>query len=64
VKEARAAGFEPSGTSEINANPKDDRTFPEWFLPPLLRVADQDKAKYEAMGEADETVLRFTKSER
>ncbi len=25
VKEARAAGFEPSGTSEINANPQDDR---------------------------------------
>ncbi len=64
VKEARAAGFEVSGTSEVNANPKDDRTFPEWFLPPLLKVADQDRAKYEAIGEADEMVLRLRKPDR
>jgi predicted methyltransferase len=61
VREARLAGFETSGTSEVNANPKDDKTFPEWNLPPLLKAGDQDRAKYIAIGEADEMMLRFTK---
>ncbi|GAB4198202.1 MAG: class I SAM-dependent methyltransferase [Wenzhouxiangellaceae bacterium] len=57
------AGFELDGKSEINANPKDTRDHPEgvWTLPPSLRLGDQDRAKYEAIGESDRMTLRFKK---
>jgi predicted methyltransferase len=60
---ARQAGFELVGASEINANPKDTRNWPEgvWTLPPTLTLGDKDRAKYVAIGEADNFVLRFRK---
>ncbi len=64
VQQARIAGFELSGRSEVNANPRDDGTFPEWNLPPLLKAGDVDRARYLAIGEADEMLLRFTKPDK
>jgi predicted methyltransferase len=60
---AEKAGFEFAGSSEINANLKDTANWPKgvWTLPPTLRLGDQDRAKYEAIGEADNFVLKFRK---
>jgi predicted methyltransferase len=60
---AEKAGFKFAGSSEINANLKDTANWPKgvWTLPPTLRLGDQDRAKYEAIGEADNFVLKFRK---
>lgn len=60
---AQKAGFEFIGSSEINANPKDTANWPKgvWTLPPTFRLGDQDRAKYAAIGEADNFVLKFRK---
>ncbi len=60
---ARKAGFELVGSSEINANPKDTKDYSEgvWTLPPTFALGDKDKAKYAAIGEADNFVLKFRK---
>ena len=60
---AQKAGFRLEGRSEINANPKDTKDWPKgvWTLPPVLRLGDQDRAKYEAVGESDRMTLRFRK---
>ena len=52
---AEKAGFVFAGSSEINANPKDTANWPKgvWTFPPTFRLGDQDRAKYEAIGEAD-----------
>ncbi|MDX1650393.1 MAG: methyltransferase domain-containing protein, partial [Myxococcota bacterium] len=63
VEAARRAGFELDARSEINANPKDPRDHPEgvWTLPPSYRLGDEDRARYEAIGESDRMTLRFVK---
>jgi len=60
---AQKAGFEFIGSSEINANPKDTANWPKgvWTLPPTFGLGDQDRAKYAAIGEADNFVLKFRK---
>lgn len=60
---ATAAGFRPAGRSEINANPRDTADWPEgvWTLPPSYRLKDQDRAKYQAIGESDRMTLKFVK---
>lgn len=60
---AEKAGFRLAGRSEINANPRDTRDHPRgvWTLPPTLRLGDQDRAKYLAIGESDRMTLRFVK---
>jgi predicted methyltransferase len=57
------AGFTFVGASEVNANPKDAKDHPEgvWTLPPTYRLKDQDRAKYEAIGESDRFTLKFVK---
>jgi predicted methyltransferase len=59
----KKAGFVPDGSSEINANPKDTKNWVDgvWTLPPTLSQGDKDRAKYIAVGEADNFVLRFRK---
>jgi predicted methyltransferase len=59
----RKAGFEFVASSEINANPKDTKDWPDgvWTLPPTLSQKDKNRAKYEAIGEADNYVLKFRK---
>ncbi len=65
VAMAEQAGFILDAESEINANPADTKDHPSgvWNLPPNLRMAegDEDKAKYEAIGESDRMTLRFMK---
>jgi len=60
---AEKAGFKYVGKSEILANPKDTKDWPRgvWTLPPTLALGDQDRAKYVAIGEADNFVLKFVK---
>ena len=60
---AEAAGFRFAGSSEINANPKDTADWPQgvWTLPPTLRLKDQDREKYLAIGESDRMTLKFVK---
>jgi predicted methyltransferase len=63
VKLATEAGFILDESSEINANPKDTKDYPKgvWTLPPTLALGDQDRAKYQAIGESDRMTLRFIK---
>ncbi len=60
-----AAGFELAAESDINANPKDPANWEGgvWTLPPVLRYGDQDRAKYEAIGESDRMTLLFRKAQ-
>ncbi len=59
----KIAGFELVSSSEINANPKDTRDYEGgvWTLPPILRKGDDDRAKYQAIGESDRMTLLFKK---
>ncbi len=63
IEKVEAAGFKLQAKSEINANPKDTKDYPEgvWTLPPTYRLGDQDRAKYTAIGESDRMTLRFVK---
>jgi predicted methyltransferase len=63
VAAAERAGFELEDRSEVNANPKDTRDHPKgvWTLPPTYRLGDEDREKYEAIGESDRMTLRFVK---
>ena len=60
------AGFELAGSSEINANPKDQPTEKDlvWRLPPTLATSEKDaalKAQMQAIGESDRMTLKFRK---
>lgn len=58
-----AHGFELVGSSEINANSRDtaDHDGGVWVLPPAYRKGDQDRARYEGIGESDRMTLLFRK---
>jgi predicted methyltransferase len=60
---ATGAGFALEDRSEINANPNDTHDHPEgvWTLPPVLRLGEQDRERYLAIGESDRMTLRFRK---
>ena len=62
---AQKAGFVLEAVSEINANPLDDKQHPKgvWTLPPTLRLGEQDREQYLAIGESDRMTLRFRKPE-
>ncbi len=57
------AGFRLVATSEIDANPRDTADYPRgvWTLPPSYALGDKDRARYQAIGEADNFVLKFRK---
>jgi len=63
IKYALAAGFTLAASSDVNANPKDTADHPRgvWTLPPVLRLGDENKAKYLAIGESDRMTLKFVK---
>lgn len=63
---AKKAGFELVGSSEIDANPRDTKDWPGgvWTLPPTLALGNKDRARYLAIGEADNFVLKFRKPVR
>jgi predicted methyltransferase len=60
---AKKAGFVLVGSSEIDANPRDTKDWPKgvWTLPPSLALGEKDRAKYVAIGEGDNFVLKFQK---
>src|ERR1700736_1666979 len=60
---AKKAGFEYVGSSEVNANPRDTKDWVDgvWTLPPTLSQGEKDRARYVAIGEADNFVLKFRK---
>lgn len=59
-----AAGFTLDGSSEINANPKDNPTPDDvvWRLPPTYGLGEDSKAAVDAIGESDRMTLRFRKA--
>jgi predicted methyltransferase len=70
IEQAQKAGFELVEASEINANPKDTKDYPQgvWALPPSLDgvddntpQSDEDKAKHTEIGESDRMTLKFRK---
>jgi predicted methyltransferase len=60
---ARKAGFVLVASSELLANPKDTKDYPEgvWTLPPTFQLGAKDHDKYAAIGEADNFLLKFRK---
>jgi predicted methyltransferase len=60
---AKAAGFRLAGRSEINANPRDTKDYPNgvWSLPPTYAGADLEHRRYAAIGESDRMTLKFVK---
>ena len=60
---AQRAGFRLADRSEINANPRDTKDYPEgvWTLPPSYQLGDKDHARYQAIGESARMTLRFIK---
>ena len=63
IKLATDAGFKLAGKSDVNANPKDTKDYPEgvWTLPPTFALKDKDHDKYAAIGESDRMTLKFVK---
>ena len=63
IHQVEQAGFKLAGKSEVNANPKDMKDYPEgvWTLPPTYRLKDKDHDKYAAIGESDRMTLKFVK---
>ncbi|HEX8795706.1 MAG TPA: hypothetical protein VF765_32375 [Polyangiaceae bacterium] len=64
IDTVQAAGFKLGGKSEINANAKDTKDYPEgvWALPPTYERGDKDKDALSAIGESDRMTLKFTKA--
>jgi predicted methyltransferase len=63
IRLIESQGFVLVAQSEINANPKDTKDYPQgvWTLPPVYRLGDKDKATYAAIGESDRFTLKFVK---
>jgi predicted methyltransferase len=63
IELAKKVGFEFVGSSEVNANPKDTKDWVDgvWTLPPTLSQGQKDRARYVAVGEADNYVMKFRK---
>ncbi|WP_353226211.1 class I SAM-dependent methyltransferase [Salinisphaera hydrothermalis] len=64
IEAARQAGFALAASSEVNANPKDSRKMPVWYLPPTLKRGATKRDKYKAIGEADNMTLKFVKPKK
>jgi predicted methyltransferase len=63
IRMIESAGFRLVAKSELNANPRDTKDYPEgvWTLPPTYRLGERDRARYTAIGESDRFTLRFEK---
>jgi predicted methyltransferase len=70
IEKIEAAGFTLVGKSEINANPKDTKDYPNgvWSLSPSFQAGPEytpadalDRAKYAAIGESDRMTLKFVR---
>ena len=58
---AESVGFKLAGSSEVNANPRDDHTVNVHMLPPSLEGPASDHKKMRAIGESDRMTLKFVK---
>lgn len=58
------AGFKLIASSELLANPRDTTHWIKgvWTLPPTYALGNVDRAKYEAVGEADNFLLKFRRT--
>ena len=56
-------GFELAAKSDVNANPKDTKDHPSGVrtLPPVMRLGEENKDKYLAIGESDRLTMKFIK---
>src|SRR6202044_2474215 len=72
IAKFEAAGFALAGKSEINANPRDTKDYPNgvWSLPPSFYAGPlfsphpagaAERAKYSAIGESDRMTLKFVR---
>jgi predicted methyltransferase len=63
IRLIESQGFALVAQSEINANPKDTKDYPQgvWTLPPVYRLGEKDKDTYSAIGESDRFTLKFVK---
>ena len=63
IKLIEKAGFKLAAKTEVNANPRDTKDYPEgvWTLPPSFRLGDKDRAKYQAIGESDRFTHKYVK---
>jgi len=63
IRLIESQGFALVAQSQINANPKDTKDYPQgvWTLPPVYRLGDKDKEIYAAIGESDRFTLKFVK---
>ena len=63
ISEVVKKGFVLLAKSELNANPRDTKNHPRgvWTLPPSMAMKEQDRDKYEAIGESDRMTLLFKK---
>ncbi len=63
IEQVQAAGFKLAGKSEINANAKDTKDYPQgvWSLPPSFEEGATNHDKYKAIGESDRMTLKFVK---
>ncbi|MGJ8687625.1 MAG: class I SAM-dependent methyltransferase [Spongiibacteraceae bacterium] len=63
IELAKAAGFALASRSQLNTNLADKHQHPKgvWTLPPSLRLGEQDRDKYMAIGESDRMTLMFVK---
>jgi predicted methyltransferase len=63
IELAKAAGLVLDARSDINANPKDTKDYPNgvWSLPPTYAGKDVERDRFTAIGESDRMTLRFRK---
>ena len=63
IRLIESQGFALVAKSEINANPRDTKDYPQgvWTLPPVYRLGDKDRETYAAIGESDRFTLKFVK---
>tara|TARA_B100000963_G_scaffold350942_1_gene361855 strand:- start:385 stop:1173 length:789 start_codon:yes stop_codon:yes gene_type:complete len=63
IKFIEGQGFKFINSSEINANPKDTKSYEKgvWTLPPRLILGEKDKEKFLLIGESDRMTLKFIK---
>jgi predicted methyltransferase len=63
IRLIESQGFALVAQSQINANPKDTKDYPQgvWTLPPVYRLGDKDRETYAAIGESDRFTLKFVK---
>ncbi len=63
IKLIESAGFIFEEKAEINANARDGKDYRigVWTLPPALRLKEENRSEYLAIGESDRMTLRFRK---